>query len=215
MSCFTGFADFCKAGADSGDHRCQLLDFLLQERLASCCELSLADSHRRVRASEKRESNITQIAPKRGFRATDRLHLARNPLLDGLPEDVISATLEHGLRRHVDARTTVIEYGTFSQELLFLLSGAFSDSQNHPGWQTDRSGDYSVVQSLNPPRAAKRRLVTLCDRTACHINIFHLNRAISRDIGEKAVFQVLRLARKRTGQSFKCAPHDGTRRSSK
>ena len=101
--------------------------------------------------SEKRESNITQIAPKRGFRVTDRLLLARNPLLDGLPEEVISATLEHGLRRHVDARATVIEYGTFSQELLFLLSGAVSVTtilSDGREWITDIVGAGGLVGGL-------------------------------------------------------------------
>jgi CRP/FNR family cyclic AMP-dependent transcriptional regulator len=116
-----------------------------------CRELSLAVALYAVRLNIGRERTITQSEARRGFRATDRLLLARNPLLDGLPEEVIAATLEHGLRRHVDTRTTVIEHGAIHQELLFLLSGAVSVitilSDGHE-WMTDIIGAGGMVGGL-------------------------------------------------------------------
>jgi CRP-like cAMP-binding protein len=86
-----------------------------------------------------------------GFRVTDCLLLARNPLLSGLPNAVVTSVLEHGRRRHVNAKTTVIANGSVSQELLFLLSGVVSVITNigdgHE-WTKDIIGAGEVVGGL-------------------------------------------------------------------
>ena len=97
--------------------------------------------------------------PTGGFRVTDYLLLARNPLLSGLPDAVVTSVLQSGRRRHVDAKRTVIAHGSASQELLFLLSGAVSVITilgNGHEWITDIVGAGGVAGGLPMSRGGQQ-----------------------------------------------------------